>query len=156
MTMSHDEIKRVLRWIRADAIARKLSGYSTMAPLPIESRALAFDSLSVKAPPELVEFYAACDGIWFNSFQIKSACELHEEVDLGWISIRDHGNGGVDCIRADDGPDYGTIWMCAHDPDRKVLIAPSLATWLAMIYLEFRDRGSVGDDSGAGVYLDAP
>lgn len=156
MNTQPHEIKRVLDWIRKDAAMRGFSRVSILRPLAPAESSRALQQRSNPAPSDLVTFYSLCDGIWFEDLHIKGVQELSEEAGLGWVSIRDWGEGSVDCLRTDEGPMCGTVWMSTHDPEKRAIIAPSLATYLAMLYMEYVDRGAIGNERGKGVYRDAP
>lgn len=152
--MAVSEVERVVRWIQRDRVERKINGITLLKPQPSHVQEQHLPESS--CPQELRDFYSLCDGIWFGTFQIASVAEIMETIQAKWFDVQGWGEGSVTCFVKDGSERDGSVWACMHDPNRMWCIAPSFATWLAMLYLEYKQNNEIGLSVRFGVYAEHP
>ncbi len=154
--MSFEDVHAVLNWIKKDR--RQLADHRIDVYKPQPPDVIQASLSQWSTTRELLAFYTVCDGLSFGHFRVVSVKEVMAVADQGWLSVHGWGDGSVTCLVADGSENHGSVWACMHDPNRKALIAPSFATWLALVYAEYRDTGDIGTVAGKGVYgpLDRP
>ncbi len=102
------------------------------------------NSLGLKFPMEIRDFFKFTNGVNFFGLQILPISQLEYFPNWGIISFHSWGNGDLDCIVIDSPfQTQGTILFMNHSPDVTVPIAPSLIKWFYQVFEEIKIKGTL-------------